>query len=567
MFPAAVQFDQLALISQAGFPGLQQALICQARQPGQHILQQAAQQGGRSHRPAGLGFDTSGREAELRGRRHSRGCKVDANAQQHSLQAFPGPVGLSQHPADLPTIEEHIIGPLDLRLQPESLQSLADSQGAQTGQPAEGGRLKAGGQRQQQAGSQSAARRGMPAAAVTAAALGLLPSGGQGRAGLAGSSPLGDDVIGGTDAIKEGGLTERQAGHGLGELLGIHAVILAAFGILQNLLESAAAFPYNCARKVLMRKILQLLFLFLCAGGLAACSSAPPAVPLVVLSENGATRLIEHTFGQTEIPAQPQRVFALGEEGLLANLLDAGIKPIGSNVNLTDALPLFSAEELEGVSLYQTSGQFSLEEIAKAEPDLIIGNVFFIHTAGYEKLSQIAPTIAIGGNDPLESYTQTLAAFGQSEKASADLAAFEAAAAAVARAIDAPARQVSVAAVYAGPSPAIFVDGPQTPPWLLKKLGVQFIPTEAEREGISFRDGRAFVSLERVDLLHGEELILLQSELVDGEPQALAKIQQDSLWGQLPAVQNGQVSVLDRLGYPGLRGLYALLADIQAIFE
>ncbi|MCW5878935.1 MAG: ABC transporter substrate-binding protein [Anaerolineales bacterium] len=316
-----------------------------------------------------------------------------------------------------------------------------------------------------------------------------------------------------------------------------------------------------------MRKILQLFYVFLCAGVLAACSSAPAATPLVVVSETADTRLIEHTFGQTEIPTQPQRVFALGEEGLLANLLDAGIKPVGSNVNLLEALPLFSAAELDGVALYQTSSQFSLEEIAKAEPDLIIGNVFFIHTAGYEKLSQIAPTIAIGGNDPLESYAQTLAAFGLIDKASADLAAFEVAAASLAQAIDAPARQVSVAAIYSGPSPAIFVDGPQTPPWLLKKLGVQFIPTEAEREGITFRDGRAFVSLERVDLLHGEELILLQNPLIEGEPEALAKIQQDPLWAQLPAVQNGQVSVLDRLGYPGLRGLYALLADVQTIFE
>src|SRR5690606_5929732 len=150
---------------------------------------------------------------------------------------------------------------------------------------------------------------------------------------------------------------------------GIHGLILADFA---NLPKSPRRKPGRFIKlrpyeRLLMRKISTSLMLSLAAVLLAACSSAPPAVPLSVISETETTRLIEHTFGQTEIPAQPQRVFALGEEGLLANLLDAGITPVGSNVNLTNALPLFSAAELEGVALYQTSGQFSLEAIAKAE--------------------------------------------------------------------------------------------------------------------------------------------------------------------------------------------------------
>lgn len=57
---------------------------------------------------------------------------------------------------------------------------------------------------------------------------------------------------------------------------------------------------------------------------MAACGGNIETKPLVVVSETATTRTIEHTFGTTEIPTNPQRVIALGEEGMLADLLDAG---------------------------------------------------------------------------------------------------------------------------------------------------------------------------------------------------------------------------------------------------
>ncbi|MBX3002644.1 MAG: ABC transporter substrate-binding protein [Anaerolineales bacterium] len=308
--------------------------------------------------------------------------------------------------------------------------------------------------------------------------------------------------------------------------------------------------------------IRKLLLPTLLALALAACGSTVDTVPLRVLSETATTRTIEHTFGTTEIPAAPQRVIALGEEGLLADLLDAGITPLASIVNLPDYLPaLIAPQEVAGVELYSSSTSVSLERLAALEPDVIIGTAFFVDRIGYAKLSQIAPTIAVAGENEVENYAQTLTALGLADEASSRVADFEVALQA-ARSQLGSAVDASVAAIYPGNSVAVFTDRPRTVPWLLRQLGVSLHPDGSE-EGLSLRDGRAFISLERLDLLSGTQLFLLQNDSVEGEAESLAEVSANPLWQQIPAVQAGRVTVLDRLGYPGFRGVNALLQDLM----
>ena len=54
---------------------------------------------------------------------------------------------------------------------------------------------------------------------------------------------------------------------------------------------------------------------------------------------------------------------------------------------------------------------------------------------------------------------------------------------------------------------------------------------------------------------------------MDGESESIAEISGNALWLQIPAVQAGNVTVLDRLGYPGFRGVNALLQDLVDIFR
>jgi iron complex transport system substrate-binding protein len=302
------------------------------------------------------------------------------------------------------------------------------------------------------------------------------------------------------------------------------------------------------------------------ALGLSACSfGTAPATPLVVQETTADARVIRHAFGVTRVPLNPQRIVALGEEGLLSDLLDAGLRPIAASVNVPEAVPLISAAELEGIELFPSAAQPNLERIAALQPDLIIGGRFFLEEAGYAELSRLAPTVALDASDPRRSYIETLTVFGMAEQAASDVAALEQAIAAAGAQLRAAPGSVSFATIYPGATLAVWVDGPTSAPVLARELGLDVRPAATELRGI--RNGRAFLSNEQITLLDGERLILLQSATVEGEAAAIAEFQAQPLWNQLPAVQKGAVSTLDRLGYPGMRGQQALLADLVALVQ
>ncbi|MGC9039118.1 MAG: ABC transporter substrate-binding protein [Roseiflexus sp.] len=277
-------------------------------------------------------------------------------------------------------------------------------------------------------------------------------------------------------------------------------------------------------------------------------------------------QLIRHAFGETQVPLDPQRVLALGEEGLLADLLDAGVRPLASSVNLPAHVPLLSADELNGIALFASAGAISLEALSAYQPDLIMGTSFFIEQVGYARLTAIAPTVALSGITPTEQYVAALTVLGRVETAQREVEAFRAEVQAAAAQINASEQQVSLVTVYPGARVALWVDGPTPIPQMLRDLGVRLRPDPTTEE-LSIRNGRAFISLEQLPLADGATLVLLQSSVVEGEDSALADVQTNPLWQQLLAVQTGRVITLDRLGYPGLRGQRALLGDLVRALE
>lgn len=298
-----------------------------------------------------------------------------------------------------------------------------------------------------------------------------------------------------------------------------------------------------------------------CAGGASADE------PLTLVETTDSYRLIRHAFGETRAPVAPQRVLALGEESLLVDLLDAGVRPVAASVNIPESVPLLSAAERENIALFPSAGDISLETLSSYEPDLIIGIQFFIEQIGYQRLARIAPTVALSGSTPLENYIEALTVFGRGEQAQRDVAAFRAEVQAAATRIDAASRRVSLVTIYPGPNVALWFDGPSPIPLLLRDLGVQIRPDPAATAGLTIRNGRAFISLERLPLIDGETIFLLQSYSIEGEESAVADVQASPLWQQLPAVQSDRVVVLDRIGYPGLRGQHALLSDLVRALE
>jgi iron complex transport system substrate-binding protein len=298
---------------------------------------------------------------------------------------------------------------------------------------------------------------------------------------------------------------------------------------------------------------------------LSACGRNAEPFPITV-QETGKARIITHRFGESQVPLNPQRVVALGQEYMLADVLDAGINVVASNVNVIDVAG-FKQDELDDIFLFLAT-QPNLETITSLNPDLIIGVDYFIQRIGYNKLSAIAPTVAIDTEGEWQrTYVETLSVFGKAAEAQSNITAYEARLSDVREKLNANGRLISVGTIYPDQSPAAWVDGPTAVPQLLLDLGFQLSPSPAEVKDFGIRDGRVFFSLERLDLFAADTLILLQSNQVEGEEESLAEVKANPLWANLPAVKTNQVFVLDRLGYPGLRGRYMLLDDVLKILE
>jgi iron complex transport system substrate-binding protein len=314
-----------------------------------------------------------------------------------------------------------------------------------------------------------------------------------------------------------------------------------------------------------MKCIRNHLFTALISLALTACGN-PRAEFAIELNETAAGRVVTHRFGSTTVPQKPKRVIALGEEGMLADLIDANIAPVGSSASLPESMPGFTASELAGVVVFNST-QPNLEQIAALKPDLIIGAGFFVEQIGYEKLNAIAPTVSIDIADWRAEYQALLGIVGASDVGRRKLADFDAALQTQKTQMSAVPRIVSVGSVYPGPSPAVWVDGPTAAPQLLLDLGVALTPTVQDAQPLGVKSGRAFFSPERLDLWSADTLILAQSGAVDGERGALAAIKANPLWSTLPAVRAGRVYEIDRFAYPGLRGRRKLLNELVSMLR
>lgn len=111
---------------------------------------------------------------------------------------------------------------------------------------------------------------------------------------------------------------------------------------------------------------------------------------------------IEHAFGETEIDEQPQRVVTWGW-GSSDAAIALGTIPVAMPKNSYGAteeglMPwqeeALTAAGAETPTLLTEGTEVPFEEIAAAGPDLILANYSGITEADYEKLSQIADTVA-----------------------------------------------------------------------------------------------------------------------------------------------------------------------------
>lgn len=126
----------------------------------------------------------------------------------------------------------------------------------------------------------------------------------------------------------------------------------------------------------------------------APVSGEAAATPAETAADNAAeqTRTVKHAMGEAVVPAKPERVVILTNEGTEA-LLALGVKPIAA-VQSWYQEPWYEHidAEMQDVTVLGDEFQPNLELIASLQPDLIIGNVARQEEI-YEQLNQIAPTV------------------------------------------------------------------------------------------------------------------------------------------------------------------------------
>jgi iron complex transport system substrate-binding protein len=252
---------------------------------------------------------------------------------------------------------------------------------------------------------------------------------------------------------------------------------------------------------------------------------------------------IGHKFGSTTIASKPERIVVLGMQWGDA-LVALQQQPVGFLVDESMAqgdgrYPWQSDLSTDAIRLDVVSGGLPYEQIASLRPDLILATYWVDDDGVYDRLTEIAPTIGLLGDRQVDRWQDLVTAAGQilgvPEEAAGIIADVEGAIADVATELPGLQGKTYTFANYVpGDSIYIVADPNDGAADLFYSLGLQINPEVlAVADGVT---GRAQVSLERVDLLDSDIVLLLTN---GADPNDLTG------YAELPAVVDGAAMVAD----------------------
>lgn len=284
-----------------------------------------------------------------------------------------------------------------------------------------------------------------------------------------------------------------------------------------------------------------------CGGGDDERSSTPAA------GAGAFPAVVEHEHGSTEIEQAPQRVVTLGYSDQDA-VLAFGVAPVAvtdwygdypyavwpwAQDELGDATP-----QVLNKGAFTGTANYNYEAIAAIDPDLIIGLYTDMNATQYDRLSQIAPTIAPSGDFPeygmpwQETTRMVGAALGQPDRAEEIISNVEAQfAEAAAEHPEFAGVEMAVVEVFEpGQTFVRSATDPRTK--FMTSLGFVLPDDLAARAGEA--DGAA-ISDEQLGLLDTELLVWN----IGFDPTARAQIESKPLYPTLEVVQAGRSIFID----------------------
>jgi iron complex transport system substrate-binding protein len=300
---------------------------------------------------------------------------------------------------------------------------------------------------------------------------------------------------------------------------------------------------------------------------LAACGGADDGGPApddpggeepAAAPAGGEVRTVAHDLGDTEVPADPERVVVLDSPHLDAALA-LGVTPVGAvEAAAGDGLPAYLGDATDGVELVGSIEEPDLEAIAALEPDLIL-TASVRHETIADQLEQLAPTVFTegSGTDWTSGFTLVAEALGQADEGDAALAGYEQRTEEVGEAVEADELDAAIVRFLPGETR---VYGPDTfSGSVLSDVGFD-LPDEDYDEY-----SMAYLSAEQIGRLDEADVIFATSY---GDVEETTRGDVETLWGSLPAVAEGrQYDVEDdewMIGI-GLLGAEVILDDVEAL--
>lgn len=263
-----------------------------------------------------------------------------------------------------------------------------------------------------------------------------------------------------------------------------------------------------------------------------------------------STVRVEHRFGTTEVPVAPERIVTLDLQWT-DTILAMGVQPVayGADSMMPDGEAPWWESDPTGEALNLEDG-VPLEKIAALEPDLIVATYSIGDQSTYDRLSELAPTIAGTSENYVAEWPKLLETAGQfldkpalaGEASDAVQAEVDAVAADFPRLRD---KTFALAQYVVGDAMYVVADEDDGSSKLFRQLGMTLLPSVVE-EGERSGQPRIEISTERADLLTADFLAFLVN---GGDKSDLHDIPG---FAQLPASKSGAAAILD---YPTIVGL------------
>ncbi|MGD1852591.1 MAG: ABC transporter substrate-binding protein [Cyanophyceae cyanobacterium] len=262
---------------------------------------------------------------------------------------------------------------------------------------------------------------------------------------------------------------------------------------------------------------------------------------------NTPARSIKHAYGETIIPANPQRV-AVVELSTMEASMALGIEPIAAPQLAIDNLSHLPKLDGETINTGAPNSP-NLEMLVRAQPDLILTSQFVTNDDTYQMLSRIAPAIALDIQD-FTDWKKAARLCGEVFGKEAEVQKLENDYAARLKELrstsgtDLANTQASVAVVFSG---RIAVRGSQSfSGTVLEDVGVSRPSKQDQARGL-------LVSMETLEDIDGDMLFLLQpesqTEIAKEIRKANEATQANPLWSKLNVVQNNRVYSVDAHWY------------------